>query len=107
MTFAEVRAPSFPSQRTAGRLVLDVFVNDTRLENRYPGFRFMQLWANDRLIWEEDIATSRAGKEWGSLDVTDLANGSPLKLRFRVVDKRGVGDHLSVAFLGPVRLRAE
>jgi len=104
--FGEVRA-EIPVPTHSGRLVLDVFVNDTRLENRYPGFRFMQLWANDRLIWEEDIATSRVGKEWGSLDVTDLANGAPMKLRFRVVDKRGVGDHLSVAFLGPVRLRAE
>ncbi len=90
-----------------GHLLLDAFVNDTRLENRYPGHRFMQLWANDRLIWEEDIAASRAGKEWISLNVTELAAaGSRLKLRFRVVDKRGVGDHLSVAFLGPVRLRA-
>ena len=104
--FAEV-CVELPVPAHAGRLVLDMFVNDTRLENRYPGFRFMQLWANDRLIWEEDIATSRAGKEWISLDVTDLADGSPLTLRFRVVDKQGVGDHLSVAFLGPVRLRAE
>jgi hypothetical protein len=59
------------------------------------------------LIWEEDIAPSRAGKEWISLDVTEQATaGSRLKLRFRVVDKRAVGDHFSVTFLGPVRLRA-
>ena len=101
--YAELTVPDY-----TGRLLLDGFVSDTRLENRYPGHRFMQLWANDRLIWEEDIASSRAGKEWVSLDITKLAAvGSPLKLRFRVVDKRGVGDHLSVAFLGPVRLRAE
>ncbi|NLS94573.1 MAG: hypothetical protein GXX96_20645 [Planctomycetaceae bacterium] len=100
--FAEVAVPDH-----AGRLVLDAFVNDTRLEKRYPGFRFMQLWANDRLIWEEDIAPTRAGKEWVSLDVTEPAGvDSRLRLRFCVVDKRGVGDHLSVAFLGPVRLRA-
>jgi hypothetical protein len=88
-------------------LLLDAFVNDTRLENRYPGYRFMQLWANNQLIWEEDIASSRVGKEWISLDISGLvAAGSHLKLRFCVVDKRGVGDHLSVTFLGPVRLRA-
>jgi hypothetical protein len=111
------RIPSKPGEEAAvdaemvvpnytGQLFLDAFVNDTRLESRYPGFRFMQLWANDQLIWEEDIASSRAGQEWVSVDITKLATaGSNLHLRFRVVDKQGVGDHLSVAYLGPVRLR--
>ena len=100
---AELAVPEF-----TGRLMLDAFVNDTRLENRYPRFRYMQLWANDRLVWEEDIAPSRNGREWLSLDVTQLAKpGTTLKLRFRVIDKRPVGDHLSVTFLGPVRLRAD
>ncbi len=90
-----------------GQVLLDVFVNDTRLDNGYPGYRFMQLWGNDRLLWEEDIAPTRAGNEWLSLDVTrEAAADSRLRLRFCVVDRRGVGDHLSVAFLGPVRLRA-
>ncbi|HUT94687.1 MAG TPA: hypothetical protein VMY37_34845 [Thermoguttaceae bacterium] len=99
---AEVAVPEY-----RGRLMLDAFVNDTRLENRYPKYRYMQLWANDRLVWEEDVAPTRAGKEWISLDVTEPAGpGTTLKLRFRVVDKRGVGDHLTVTFLGPVLLRA-
>ena len=52
------------------------------------------------MLWEEDIAPSRAEKEWISLDVTELATtGSRMTLRFRVVDKRAVGDHLSVTFL--------
>ena len=99
---AEVAVPEY-----SGRLMLDAFVNDTRLENRYPNYRYMQLWANDRLVWEEDVAPTRDGKEWLSLDVTELARpGATLGLRFRVVDKRGVGDHLTVTFLGPVLLRA-
>jgi hypothetical protein len=103
---AEVTAELAVPDHT-GQLLLDVFVNDTRLENRYPGHRYTQLWVNDRLLWEEDIAPARTGKEWISLDVTQEApKGSHLRLRFCVVDKRGVGDHLSVAFLGPVRLRA-
>ena len=103
---AEVRAELAVPQYD-GRLLLDCFVSDTRLENRYPGHRYMQLWNDDRLLWEEDIASSREGKEWISLDVTEIAPaGSSLRLRFRVVDRRAVGDHLSVAFLGPVRLRA-
>jgi hypothetical protein len=99
---AELPVPKF-----TGRLVLDAFVNDTRLENRYPKYRYLQLWVNDRLLWEEDIAPARDGKEWTTLDVTELAKpGTTLKLRFRVIDKRPVGDHLTVTFLGPVRLRA-
>ena len=66
-----------------------------------------RLWIDDRLLWEEDVAPTRHGKEWVSLDITQLATpGATLNLRFRVVDKRGVGDHLTVTFLGPVRLRA-
>jgi len=102
----EVRA-ALPVPEYTGQLVLDAFVNDTRVENRYPGHRYMQLWVNDQLLWEDDIAPSRAGSEWISRDVTELARSSKaLQLRFRVLDRRPVGDHLSIAFLGPVRLRA-
>ena len=103
--FAEVRAELVVPEYS-GQLLLDFFVNDTRLENRYPGHRYMQLWTGDRMLWEEDIASSRIGKEWISLDATEAAVAdSRLNLRFRVVDRRAVGDHLSVTFLGPVRLR--
>jgi len=98
----EVVVPKFE-----GRLFLDAFVNDTRVDNRWPQFRFLQLWVGDQMVWEEDIAPTREGREWVSVDVTELAKATPrLKLRFRVIDKRPVGDHLSVAFLGPVRFRA-
>ncbi|MDZ7617541.1 MAG: alpha-glucuronidase family glycosyl hydrolase [Patescibacteria group bacterium] len=91
-----------------GRLLLDAFVQDTRDDNRYRQFRFLQLWAGDQLLWEEDIAQDRKGREWINVDVTDQAKpGEPLALRFRVVDRTPVGSHLTVAFLGPVRLRAE
>jgi len=97
---------ALPVPKFTGRLMLDAFVNDTRLENRYPKYRFLQLWVNDHLFWEEDIAPSRDGREWISLDVTELAKpDTMLNLRFRVIDKRPVGDHLTVTFLGPVRLR--
>ena len=86
-----------------GKVKADI---DTRLDNRYKDYRFLQLWANDKLLWEEDIAPDRAGREWVSIDVTDAARAAPtLKLQFRVVDKRPVSDHLSVAFCGPARLR--
>jgi len=103
--YAEVRA-ELAVPKAQGRLLLDAFVNDTRLDNKWRGYRFMQLWANDRLVWEEDIARDRVGREWVSVDVTELARGGRLRLRFRVIDKRGVSSHSTVAFLGPVRLRA-
>ena len=103
---AEVRASLTVPTALPGRLLLEAFITDTRVDNRYPGYRFLQLWLGDALLWEEDIALPRAGREWVTLDVTGkMAAGTTVTLRFRVVDKRAVGDHLSVAFLGPVRLR--
>jgi len=66
----------------------------------------MQLQVNDRVAWEADIAADQSGREWVSVDLTEAAkNGQPLKLAFRVTDRKPVGHHASVAFLGPLRLR--
>ena len=103
--YAEVRAEA-PVPAFQGRLLLDAFVNDTRLDNAWRGYRFMQLWVNDSLAWEEDIAPSREGREWVTVDVTDAVKAAGrLSLRFRVVDKRAVSSHATVTFIGPVRLR--
>lgn len=99
---AAVEVPAYQ-----GRLVLEAFVNDTRVDNRYPRFRFLQLLAEGKVVWEEDIARDRAGREWVTVDLGRMVRpGERLRLAFRVVDKRGVGSHASVAWLGPVRLRA-
>jgi hypothetical protein len=104
--YAEVRAElAVPS--STGRLSLDLFVNDTKIDPAYPRYRYLELWINDRLAWEEDITLSRAGREWLSVDVTDAAKSSTsLAIRFRVVDRQRVGSYGSVTFLGPLRLRA-
>lgn len=99
---AELQVP--PHQ---GRLLLEAFVNDTRLDNRWRGYRFLQLWAGEQLLWEEDIASDRTGREWVRVALPTAKPGDRLALRFRVVEKRPVSSHLSVAFLGPVRLRAD
>ena len=104
--YAEVRA-ELPVPAFRGRLMLEAFVNDTKVTDLWTRYRFLQLWANDRLIWEEDIALSRAGKEWIAVDVTSVARGQKrLRLRFRVLDKRAVSNYTDITFLGPVRLVA-
>ena len=102
--YAEVEA-TMPVPSVRGRLVLQAFVNGTHVADRWTRYRFLQFWANDRLVWEEDIATSREGKEWIAVDVTDAAKGAKqLTLRFRVVDKRPVANYPDITFLGPMRL---
>jgi hypothetical protein len=104
--YAEVRA-ELPVPRSADRLFLDAWIEDTRSDNQWRGYRFMQIWANDQLLWEEDVAPDRKDRVWVSIDVSAPAQATDrLKLRFRVVDKRGVSNHLSVTFLGPIRLRS-
>ena len=103
--YAEVRA-ELPAPKSGNRLRLDAWIEDTRSDNRWREYRFMQLWVNERLLWEEDVAPDRKGRTWVSVDVSAAVQGvDRLKLRFRVLDKRGVSNHLSVTFLGPVRLR--
>ena len=103
--YAEVRA-ELPAKAAAGRLLLDAWVEDTRSDNQWREYRSMQLWVNDKLAWEEDVAPDRKGRAWVTCDVTDLARAAErLKLKFRVIDRRGVSNHLSISFLGPVRLR--
>lgn len=105
--YAEVRA-ELRAPKPADRWLLDAWVEDTRADNRWREYRFMQLWGNDQLLWEEDIAPDRRGRAWLTVDVTELVrDGQPLQLRFRVLEKRGVSNHLSVTFLGPLRLRGE
>ena len=104
--YAEVRSrvavPAF-----AGRLLLDAFINDTKYDTTYTRYRYLQLWANDQLIWEEDASAARSGQEWITVDITALAAPTAtLALRFRLEDKRAVGCYGTAAFLGPVRLRA-
>lgn len=98
---AELSTPAFQ-----GRLHLDLFVNDTKIDPQYPQYRYLELWINERLAWEEDITLTRAGREWLSLDVTEAAQAAPrLALRFRIIDRRPVSSYGSVTFLGPLRLR--
>ncbi|HPD13568.1 MAG TPA: hypothetical protein PLE19_01370 [Planctomycetota bacterium] len=96
---------SLPVPTFQGRLFLDAFVSSRAIGEPAPRVRLLQLWAGDRLLWEQDAAEPHTG--WLSLDITDTARaGERLDLRFRVVNRRGVRRFELNAFLGPVRLRA-
>lgn len=100
---ASTVAPSFGK-----RLLLDVFVQDSRRDDRWKGYRFLQLWANQTLVWSEDIAKDRTGRAWVTADISKAVRpGAELCLRFRVEDRTPVASHLTVAFAGPFQLRAE
>jgi len=104
--FAQATA-ELPTPKFAGKLLVHAFINDTLVTDRWTRYRFMQLHVNGKLVWEEDIALSREGKEWVVADITAVAKGAErLVLRFRVVDKRSVGNYTTVTVLGPVRLCA-
>ncbi len=97
----EVPAPQFQ-----GRLLLDLFVTDTRVDNRWRQYRFMELLVNGRSVWQADIAADQSGREWISVDVSEAAKpGQLLQLAFRVTERKPVSHHSSVTFLGPLRLR--
>ncbi|MFA7175353.1 MAG: glycoside hydrolase family 20 zincin-like fold domain-containing protein [Kiritimatiellia bacterium] len=105
--YAEVAA-LIPMPAFKRRLVLDVFVQDSRRDNQYKGYRFLQLWVNQTLVWSEDIAQDRTGRAWVSIDISKVVQpGAELRLRFRVEDRKTVGNHLTVAFIGPFQLREE
>ena len=99
---ASVSAPPFRN-----RLLLDAFVQDTRQSGRGKGYRVLQLWVNQALVWSEDLVLDRTGQAWVTADITKTVRpGEELRLRFRVEDRQPVGN-LTVAFVGPFQLRGE
>ncbi|MBM4031732.1 MAG: hypothetical protein FJ291_08110 [Planctomycetes bacterium] len=96
-----------PVPAAPGRLALDVFVGESACSPKVSGTRFAQLWANGRLVWEEDLTLARKGQEWATLDVTDAAKDAErLRLCFRIVNRRPAAQLESLTLLGPARLRA-
>ncbi len=89
-----------------GKLKLQVHLTDEYDSDRWTGYRFYQLLHDGEVIWEEDIAlTRRGGREWSSIDVSDLAaEADELRFTLRLLDKRPVGNYTTTIFIGPVRL---
>ena len=87
-----------------------VFVSDTRLDGKYPGYRFAQIWVDGQKLWATEVVTDQSGNEWVSLDLAKparraLADGrEDLQITFRVVDERAVSSFPTIVFVGPIRL---
>jgi len=95
-----------PVPEHKGRLVADIFVGSTRHFNKAPSGRFAQLWVNDRLTWEQELSSTRRGKEWLSIKLPmQTGKAEPVRLEFRVIMKRKTSGSRHVTFLGPVRVR--
>ncbi|MBI5832977.1 MAG: hypothetical protein HZB16_11830, partial [Armatimonadetes bacterium] len=91
---AGVKAPS-----------LQLYLNDTLVSPDWPGYRWYALRCGDRLLWEEDLALNRHGKEWTTVDLSPVAKpGETLRLRLEVVDRKGVADYATTVVVGAVRL---
>ena len=89
-----------------GKLVADFFVADTRIDDRYRNVRTLSLFVSGRPVWEQDIALDQRGKEWITVDLTEIARGAEnLDFVFTVTEKQAVGHHASIVFVGPVILR--
>jgi hypothetical protein len=105
--YAEIKT-TVPVPQFKGKLKLAAYINDTLVTDKWTKYRFMQVWVNSKKVWEEDIALSREGREWVSIDITEAVKGSKeLILHFRVEDKKKVGNYTTVSFLGPVYLYSE
>ncbi len=84
---------------------LQLYLNDTLVSPDWPGYRWYALRCGDKLLWEEDLALNRHGKEWTTVDLSSVAKpGEKLKLRLEIIDRQGVHDYGTKALIGPVRL---
>ena len=103
--YGQIRT-SISVPKHTGKLVADIFIADTRIDDQYRNVRTMSLFVNGRPVWEQDIALDQRGKEWKTIDLTEIAKGAEhLDFVFTVMEKRAVGHHASVVFVGPMILR--
>ncbi len=97
---------ALPVPKFERHLTLQFFLNDEYDSEKWPKYRFYQWLHGDRVLWEEDIALTRqGGREWSSLDLTDLARGKQqLNLSLRLLDRRPVANYQTTIFVGELRL---
>ena len=75
----------------------DLFDEDWRGRISLPGHRFKQVWVNDSLLWERDVADEEGTAEPSRFSVLlpDTAGpGDTLHLAVKLVDKAGSGERL-------------
>ena len=103
--FGKIRK-SVSVPKHTGKLVVDFFVADTRIDDQYRGVRKWNMSVNGKQVWEQDIASDQRGKEWITVDLTEIAKGvETLDFVFTVTEESAVSHHGSIVFLGPLALR--
>ncbi len=72
--------------------------------DRWAEHRVIQLWMDDKVIWQADIGVHRTEGEWFMVKLPTLPDDlATLKLRLRVEDVRDFALDCTV-FVGPIRL---
>jgi hypothetical protein len=72
--------------------------------DRWAGYRVIQLFMDDKLIWQADIGIHRTDGEWFLVDLPALPDPlARLDLRLRVQDVRDFALDCTV-LVGPIRL---
>ena len=98
-----IRTPQVqPGKKLTGKL----FIADTRIDNAYRNVRFIEVVVNGKQIFRRDVSDPQA-KDWVVFDLTGLAGAESLTIQVRVVEARGVADHTSWVFVGPLTLAVE
>lgn len=98
-----IRTPQVqPGKKLTGKL----FIADTRIDNAYRNVRSIEVAVNGKQVFRRDVADPQA-KDWVVFDLTGLAGAESLKIQVRVVEERGVADHTSWVFVGPLTLAVE
>ena len=97
---------SIPVPKHKGKLIADLFIADTRIDDKYRNVRVLSLSVNGRPVWTQDIALDQRGKEWITIDLTEIAReAETLDFVLSVMEKQAVSHHASLVFLGPLILR--
>lgn len=74
-----------------------LFEGDWRGRIALPGHRFKQVWVNDALIWEQDVADAEGTAQPSHFAVplpASIASGQSFRLAFKLADKTGSGERL-------------
>ncbi len=95
-----------PKLAPGTKLGARLFIADSRIDNVYRNVRFIEVAVNGTQLHRHDVSDPQA-TQWITLDLTESAARESLNIQVRVVENRGVADHTSWVFIGPLTLHVE